>query len=648
MDSMRFEFSAIDRALDPCKDFYAYACGGWMAAHPIPSDKSRVSRYDEMIERNETWTRELLEKAAEARATRSEVERQIGDDYVSCMEQTAIDGRGTAPLRDDFEAIDRALLANDWTLILAHLHAQDVNAPLALYVDLDHRSPEQMQLQLDAAGLGLRDRDDYLREDQHSRRLLAAYEAYLGRVFRLLGEAAGSADADAARVISIETALARATPDSVARREREHFYHPMPVADLQKRLPEIRWRDYFKHLGLHTDHLNLNVVVPAFLDAVNELIATRDRQAWQAYLRWHLVRRSTQVLPSPFVTAAFDFYESAARGTRKIAPRWKQCGRLLNQHLGEAVGQLFVREHFSAERRAQVLEIVESVRAALRENIANSSWMSQPTRLDALRKVDAVVVKIGHPDRWRNYSGLVIDRVDAFGNARRARMFETRRQLSKLGNPPDRLEWDTPPQTLDGYSTKVLNEIAFTAGILQRPFFDSAADRPLQFGALGAVAGHELIHLFDDQGRKYDADGRMHDWWAPDDARRYTELAQCFVSEYGRETAVDDLRLNGQLTLGENLADNGGLRLAYRAARLSKDSPPIDGFTQAQRFFLAWAQIRCENMTNAEMRRRAHSDGHSPGRLRVNVVVSNMEEFAAAFACSPHTAMARADRCVLW
>lgn len=645
---MRFDLSGIDRTLNPCKDFYAYACGRWMAAHPIPSDKSRVSRYDEMVERNETWTRDLLEKAAQARATRSPVEQQIGDDYASCMDQTAIDGRGTAPLRDDFETIDRALLANDWTLLLAHLHTQGVNAPLALYVDLDHRSPDQMQLQLDAAGIGLRDRDDYLRDDQHSRRLLAAYEAYLGRVFRFLGETAVSADAEAARVISIETSLAGATPDSVARREREHLYHRMSIADLQKRLPEIRWRDYFKHLGVQTEDLNLNVVVPAFLDAVHELIAKKDRQSWQAYLRWHLIRRSTPVLPSPLVAAAFDFYEGAARGTRKIAPRWKQCARLLNEHLGEAVGELFVREHFSAESRAQVLAIVESVRGALRENIANSSWMSEPTRLEALRKVDAVLVKIGHPDRWRNYSGLVIYRADAYGNARRARMFETRRQLSKLGTPPDRLEWDTPPQTLDGYSTKVLNEIAFTAGILQRPFFDSSADRPLHFGALGAVAGHELIHLFDDQGRKYDAHGRMRDWWPPDDARRYAGLAQCFVSQYGRETAVDDLRLNGQLTLGENLGDNGGLRLGYRAARLSRDSPLIDGFTQAQRFFLAWAQIRCENVTNAEMRRRTHSDGHSPGRLRVNVVVSNMEEFAAAFECGPAASMARADRCVLW
>jgi len=477
---------------------------------------------------------------------------------------------------------------------------------------------------------------------------LVAYQAYLQRIFTLLGEPLASASANAVRVLAIETELARATPNAVMRRDRERRYHPTSIEDLEKRKSPIRWHEYFERLGVSTDGLVINVVVPAFLDSVQTLLTTKDRSTWRAYLTWHAVRRSTPVLPSAFVTASFEFYEKAARGVRQMTPRWKRCARLINEHLGESVGRMFVREHFSEEARARVLVIVQSVRSALREDIENASWMSPPTRREALIKVDSVTVKIGYPERWRDYSGLIIDRVDAYGNARRARIFEIRRQLSKLGKPTDRSEWDSLPQTLDGFSTKALNEVAFTAGLLQRPFFDPSADDALHFGALGGVAGHELIHLFDDEGRKFDSHGAVRDWWAPGDARRYSELAQCFVDEYGREIAVDDLHVNGQLTLGENLADNGGLRQAYQAARLQPEAPRIDGFTAVQRFFLAWAQIRCENVTDDEMRRRTHSDGHSPGRLRVNVVVSNLTEFASAFGCPATAPMAPANRCTLW
>jgi endothelin-converting enzyme/putative endopeptidase len=634
--------------VDPCADFYKYACGGWGAAHPIPAEKARVSRYDEMIDRNVAWTRELLERAADARANRSAVEQQVGDDYASCLNENAIDARGLGPLREELQVIDRALQATNWAEAFAYLQGEDVPAPFELYVAPDFHSPDQVLLQLDLGGLGLRDRDEYLRDDPHSRQLLAAYQAHLQRVFTLLGDSATEAGVNATRVLAIETELARATPTAVMRRDREHQYHPTPISELEKHKSPVRWREYFQRLGVNTNGLVINVAVPEFLDAVQTLIATKDRSAWNAYLTWHTVRRSTPVLPSTFVTASFEFYEKAARGVVQMMPRWKRCARLANEHLGESIGRMFVREHFSEDARARVLAIIQSVRSTLREDIENAPWMSPATRREALIKVDSVAVKVGHPDHWRDYSELAIDRADAYGNDRRARLFEIRRQLSKLGKPTDRSEWGSLPQTLDGFATRSLNQVAFTAGLLQRPFFDPSADAPMHFGALGGVAGHELIHHFDDQGRKFDARGGLRDWWTPVDARRYSELAQCFVDEYSRAVAVDDLHLNGQLTLGENLADNGGLRLAYRAAQLQPDAPKIDGFSAAQRFFLAWAQIRCENVTDAEMRHRTYSDPHSPGRFRVNVVVSNMEEFASAFGCAAKTPMAPAHRCILW
>jgi endothelin-converting enzyme/putative endopeptidase len=648
VDPLRFDLSGIDRSADPCRDFYAYACGSWLASHPIPADKPRVSRYDEMIDRNEAWTREILERAADDRRARSPVEKQVGDDYASCLDQEAIDGRGRSPLAEDFAAIDAALRSANWTAIFARFAGQNVNAPFTVYADQDIRSPDEMMFWLNTGGLGLRDRDDYLRDDEHSRALRSAYRSHLRRVLTLLGESDERAQADAARVMAMETALARATPDVLTRRSRLAVYHPTSVEDLSKRAPGIDWPRYFRELGAPSTLRRVNVVAPPFVDAVQALIAEDDRSGWRAFLQWHLVQRATEVLPSPFAAADFDFFQKTARGVRQMAPRWRRCQKLVDEHLGEAVGQLFVKEHFPLDARGRVQSIIESIRGALGGDIAAASWMSDVTRREALGKLKAITVKIGHPDRWRDYSGLLLDRAQAYENAQRARRFEVRRQMAKLGAPTDRAEWDSLPQQLDGYSTKVLNEIAFTAGILQRPFFDPGADPPLQYGALGAVAGHELIHLFDDEGRKFDGRGAMRDWWTPEDARRYGELAQCFVGEYGREISVDDLRINGQLTLGENLADNGGLRLAYRASAPGIDGTLIDGFTPAQRFFLAWAQIRCENVTDAWMRERTRTDTHSPGRARVNVVVSNMPEFAAAFQCAADARMVRKDRCVLW
>ena len=643
-----FELSGIDRSADPCRDFYTYACGFWLARHPIPPDKSRVSRYDEMIDRNEAWTQAILERAAASGGDQSTLEKKIGDAYASCLDQRTIDLRGLSVLATDFAAIETAVQAGDWTAIFARFAALGVNAPFTVYPDQDIRSPDEMMLQLDVGGMGLRDRDDYLRDDEYTRSLRTAYRFHLRRVFALLGESAEQAQTDADRVIDMETSLARTAPDVLTRRSRLALYHPLTPEDLRQRAPRIDWGLYFQRLGVTSPPRRVNVNSPQFLEAVQALSAQEDPNRWRAYLRWHLVRQFTQVLPASFAAADFDFFLRTARGARELAPRWKRCARLVNDQLGEAVGQLFVKEHCTTESRARVRAIIESVRRALQDDIASAAWMSDATRGEALVKAAAIAVKIGHPDRWRDYSGLTIERGLAYENAQRARSFEVRRQIAMLAAPTDREEWNSLPQQLAGYSTKVLNEISFTAGILQRPFFDPNADPALHYGALGAVAGHELIHLFDDQGRRFDARGAMRDWWTPVDAVQYRELAQCFVDEYGGEIAIDDLHINGQLTLGENLADNGGLRLAFRASGVDNSSGQIDGFTPPQRFFLAWAQIRCENVTDRWMRERTLTDGHSPGRARVNLVVSNMSEFAEAFQCPSKAPMVREHPCVLW
>ncbi|HEX4827931.1 MAG TPA: M13 family metallopeptidase, partial [Xanthobacteraceae bacterium] len=393
----------------------------------------------------------------------------VGDDYASCLDQEAIDRRGLSPLAEDFAAIDALVDSANWTTIFARFAGQNVNAPFTVYADQDIRSPDEMMFWLNTGGLGLRDRDDYLRDDEHSRALRTAYRSHLRRVFTLLGESDEAAQADAARVIAMETALARATPDVLTRRSRLAVYHPTSVEDLSKGAPGIDWPRYFRELGAPLTLHRVNVVAPPFVEAVQALIAADDRPGWRAFLKWHLVRRVTEVLPSPFAAADFDFFQKTARGVRQMAPRWKRCKKLVDEHLGEAVGQLFVKEHFPADARGRVRSIIESIRSALGADIAAASWMSESTRREAQVKVDAITVKIGYPDRWRDYSGLLIDRAYAFANAQRARKFDVQRQMAKVGAPTDRAEWDSLPQQLDGYSTKLLNEIAFTAGILQRP-----------------------------------------------------------------------------------------------------------------------------------------------------------------------------------
>ena len=533
---------------------------------------------------------------------------------------------------------------------IAHLNDLGVNVPFDLYSDQDMKDSSQVIAVADQGGLGMRDPERYTDTDAEAVALRQKYLEHLKREFVLLGDSPGDADAAAQAVLRLETALAQASLTSVQRREREKQYHKFTLAELGALTPGFSWKQYLAGVGAPSVQ-GVNVSVPAFLEVFNSLLVSTPLEDWKNYLRWHLVHVATPALPAAFVSEGFDFEGKALRGLSQMPGRAERCQDLVDRDLGEAEGKLYVQAYFPESSRQGVLHLVGLLKLALKEDIQTLPWMTAATRQQALAKLDIIGIKIGHPERWRDYSSLRIVRGDALGNAFRSLSFEFHRQMAMIGKPVDRGQFYELPQSIEGYHDNPLNEVVFTAGILQPPFFDPRMDDAVNFGICGGVIGHELTHAFDDQGRKWDGQGNLRDWWTEEDAAQYQQRAACFVHEYSQFTAVDDLKVDGQLTLGENIADNGGLHLAYLAlmADLAGKAPAeIDGFTPQQRFFLAWGQIRCSNVTEQRARSLARTDPHSPGRWRVNGVVSNMPEFARAFHCPAAAPMVRKDACRIW
>ena len=650
-----FSPANMDKTVGPCVDFYQYACGTWLAKNPVPADQSSWSQFDILEERNQFILRDILEKAAAATPQRSAVEQKIGDFYHACMDEKSVDGKGLAALQPELDRI--AALAGRDALVdeIAHLHSLGADVLFGFGSAPDYQDSSVDIAQVDQGGLGLPDRDYYLKTDEKSVELRRQYAAHLRRIFQLLGASGADAAKKADVVLRIETALAKASLDRVSRREPANVHHKKTAAELAALTPAFAWPRYLRAIEAPPVP-NVDVTVPAFFEELQSLLAATSIEDWKTYLAWHLTESESQLLPSPFVQAHFDFYDKILTGAKELRPRWKRCVNLVDGQLGDALGQLYVDRTFGVEGKQRTLKMVGLIEDEMGRDLTTLTWMTAATRKQAFEKLHAVANKIGFPDKWRDYTTVKIVRGDALGNNDRASRFEFQRQVAKIGKPVDRSEWQMTPPTVNAYYEATTNDINFPAGILQPPFYDNKMDDGVNFGAIGAVIGHELTHGFDDEGRHFDAKGNLRDWWTATDTRQFEERAECLVREYSGFTAVDDIKVNGKLTLGENTADNGGLRLAYMALmkrlaeRAKAGDPPakIDGFTEQQRLFLGFGQIWCMNRTDESARMRATVDPHSPGKDRANGVVSNMPEFRQAFGCTEGQPMAPVKECRVW
>ncbi len=625
-----------------------------MKDNPIPPDESRWSRFDELHERNQVILRGILEQAAKNQSS-SPIDQKIGGFYASCMNEPEIDQRGDKPLSSELERIGHVTNKEELLDEVARLQQRQISVFFEFGPTPDLKNASMMIAGVDQGGLGLPEKDYYLRTDAKSVELRQKYVAMMAKMFSLIGAPGPEAEKKAAVVMSIETDLAKASLDVTSRRDPQRLFHEMPKAELAKLSPDFNFDEFFAKVR-SPQFTTINVSVPDFAKALSQLLSSRPMGDLQDYLSWHYLNASATLLSEPFVNENFDFYGRTLRGTKELKPRWKRCVSATDDELGEALGRKYVEKTFGEEGKERTLQMVHEIEHEMANDLESLTWMSPRTKEQALVKLHAVANKIGYPDKWRDYSSVDIIPADYFGNYYRANEFEYRRQLNKIGKPVDRSEWGMTPPTVNAYYDPTQNNINFPAGILQPPFYSNKADDAVNYGAIGAVVGHELTHGFDDEGRQFDADGNLRDWWQNSDEARFKKLSDCTVNEYGSFTPVPGIELNGRLTLGENTADNGGIRLAYMALMddLAKKSLPpsekTDGYTQAQQFFLGFAQVWCENVTPETARLEAQTDPHSPGKFRTNGVLKNVPEFSQAFGCKPSDSMyvAKGKGCRVW
>ncbi|MGH9541813.1 MAG: M13 family metallopeptidase [Terriglobales bacterium] len=646
------DLNALDRNANPCTDFFQYACGAWNALNPIPPDQSSWGRFNELAENNRRELRGLLQDAERVRPGRTTVERQVGDFYAACMNTAQVDQLGDKPLEAELNRIaaihDRAQLMAD----VARLHAEGVGVMFGFGARPDFKDSNMVIGAADQGGLGLPDRDYYTKTDAKSVALRADYRRHVAKMFTLLGDSPAAAEHEAATVLSLETELARASLERAARRDPNRIYHKMTVPQLEKLAPALDWPRFFSGVGA-PKVTAVNVAVPGFFTALQGELTSRPLADWKTYLRWHWVHNAAPYLSRSFVDANFAFYGRTLTGAPQMQERWKRCVRYTDEELGEALGQLYVARYFPPASKAKAQVMVQDLERSLEADITNLPWMTEATKRQATIKLHAIVNKIGYPKKWRDYSSIRLARNDFFGDVLRADAFEVHRRLSFIGKPPDKGEFGMTPPTVNAYYLPPRNEIVFPAGILQPPFFSAQAPDAANFGGMGVVIGHELTHGFDDEGRKFDASGNLRDWWTAADAKAFEQRTQCIVNEYGGFSPVPGVYLNGRLTLGENTADNGGLRISYAAleSALGPDgmARSVDGFTMAQLFYVAYGQIWCQNVRPEMSRMLATVDPHSPGRFRVNGAVQNDPNFAAAFHCGENTPMNPGPKaCRVW
>jgi len=642
----------LDKNCKPCEDFARFAGGGWQKSHPIPAEYSQWGSFSIVTDENQKKLKSLLAAAAQdTAAAPGSNEQKIGDFYASCMDTTAIDAQGTQPLQESLNRIASLQRKEEIPALTALLHRDRVQAFFDFASTQDFQDSTKIIADADQGGIGLPDRDYYTRTDPESKALRDKYLAHVAKIFTLLGDAPDKSFAEAQTVLAIETRFANASFTSAEMRVPETQYHILNRAALNKLTPHFSWPAYFQAAG-HPEFTSINVSQPGFFKAMDAEIASRPLDEWKAYLRWRLLDRMAPFLSTPFVTENFDFEDKTLTGARQLPPRWKVCAPSVDRNLGEALGQLYVQEYLPPDAKARMLEMVHELTAALRQDIPTLSWMGPQTKQAAIAKLDAFGIKIGYPDKWRDYSSLQIDRGSYAANILRGSRFETARDLNKVGKPRDPSEWFIRPTIVDAFYSGQRNEIVFPAGILQPPFFDTRRDDAYNYGAIGAVIGHEITHGFDDEGAKFDPQGNLRDWWAPDDLRNFQDRGQCVADQFSSYAVEGDLHENGKLVEGESIADLGGLAIAYAAYQHHLQSnPAVDdgsGFTPQQRFFLGFAQVWMFNLRPEAARLMANTNPHALPRLRTNGPLSNMAEFAAAFGCHHGDAMVRENVCKIW
>jgi predicted metalloendopeptidase len=640
----------LNPSVSACKDFNEFANGGWLKANPIPADQSYWGSFTILEETNRANLRKVLEKAAaDSSSPAGSDERKVGDFWASCMDEAAIEAAGLKPLEPELARIEKIASVADLQAAIARLQGNGVNVGFLFTAEQDRKKSTEVIAYAGQRGLGLPDRDYYLKTDDESKQIREKYLAHVQRMFGLMGEDAKRAAADAKTVLALETRLAQASMTRVERRDPDATYNRRTPEELARLTPHFSWTAYFKAVGIAPTAVN--VAQPKFFEAFDKELAATPLPQWKSYLRWHLVSSAASALPKRFVDEDFDFYGRALTGTPENEPRWKRCVSSANTELGFALGKAYVKDYFPPEAKARADAMVRNLIAALRDDLKTLPWMGEATKKQALEKLDTFNPKIGYPEKWRDYSALQIDRGPYVLNEQRAEEFEFRRQLAKVGKPVDRDDWQLTPPEVNAYYEAQLNEIVFPAGILQPPFFDGQADDAVNYGAIGAVIGHEMTHGFDDQGRKFDAQGNLRDWWTAQDAKNYEERSKCVETQYA-SYAFDGQPVNGKLVLGEATADLGGLGIAYKAYKKSLDGKPepakIDGLTGDQRFFLAWARGWAANLRPELSKLLMNTDPHPLPQFRASGPPSTLPEFAKAFACVEGDPMVRKDLCQIW
>ena len=648
----RFSLDYLDRSVSPATNFYDFADGQWRKDNPIPADKARWGGFMELAERNWFSIHEILDDATRAKAAAHSPRRQVADFFVSATDTNRIEALGLKPIRADLKRIDRVKDFRALFALLAEFHDAGAGGMFGMGFGADAKDSSIYAVEIGQGGLSLPDRDYYLKDSFAEIR--TKYRSHLEKMFSLLGEKPAVAAAQAETVFALETELAKVSRTRVELRDANKNYNKFTHAELLTKYPELPWADYFAARKIPAPVYEI-VGQPEFFDALNQLAHERPLSDWKIYLRWHLLNASASLLPAAFEDEHFAFYGKTLSGQPEQEPRWKRAAHVIDGSIGEALGQLYVEKCFPPEARARMLELVDNLKTVYRDRLSAVPWMTEATRAKALVKFDRFTQKIGHPDKFRDYSAIDIRPDDFFGNVRRADAFESRREIARIGQAVDRTEWHMTPETVNAYYNASQNEIVFPAGILQPPFFDLTLDDAVNYGGIGVVIGHEMTHGYDDQGRKYDGDGNLKDWWTADDAKAFDARAQKVVEQFNAFEALPDLHVNGQLTLGENLADLGGVTIAYEALEHALDKDPakrktIDGFTPEQRFFLAFAQVWRMNVRDAEARRLVTVDPHSPGRFRTIGTLLNTPDFFTAFDIQPGSPMWRPpeERAKVW